>query len=566
MRVGPDRLVLAIALVILVGGPALATVLRATHLGPARNCPWESPEEPPIDPDRGSAMVDPGAAISTPMGPAWGTIRLVAGSTALALPLGVVLAFLLFRTDIWGRKALLALVLLVLFVPTPLHATAWLGSFGNQGRSQALGSSPILVGLPGAAFVHAMASLPWVVLLVGVGLRTVEPELEESALMDLPAWRVALQMTLRRALGAIAAAALAVAVLTAGDMTVTDLLQVRTYAEECYLQIQVNGFSAAAGVAVAPTLVLGVLILGAARALLRSDPSRLASADIRPKLWRLGAWRMPLGLLAWATLGNILALPIYGLVWRAGRVGRAMGRSHWSVGGLLATLHESAADVLPPLIKSALWAAIAATLTLVIAWPLAWLSRKPGVWRWVAAVVVALLLACPGPVAGMSLVLAYNAAPPCLDQSLLPWMSFLGRIFVYDRPVIVVLAYVLRTLPYAVLILWPATRGVADAHVESAEIDGYNARGVARRVGLPLTLGAALAAWGASFVLSVGELPAANLVEPPSHTMFVSKLIWSLLHTGVESHLAGVGLVLLLAIGGVGVLVGWGLAKVYRID
>ena len=45
-----------------------------------------------------------------------------------------------------------------------------------------------------------------------------------------------LRVTLRRALGAIAAAALAVAVLTAGDMTVTDLLQVRTYAEEAYLQ------------------------------------------------------------------------------------------------------------------------------------------------------------------------------------------------------------------------------------------------------------------------------------------------------------------------------------------
>ena len=44
------------------------------------------------------------------------------------------------------------------------------------------------------------------------------------------------RVTLRRAVGAIAAAALAVAVLTAGDMTVTDLLQVRTYAEEAYVQ------------------------------------------------------------------------------------------------------------------------------------------------------------------------------------------------------------------------------------------------------------------------------------------------------------------------------------------
>ena len=45
-------------------------------------------------------------------------------------------------------------------------------------------------------------------------------------------------VTLRRALGAIAAAALAVAVLTAGDMTVTDLLVIRTYAEESYCNIR----------------------------------------------------------------------------------------------------------------------------------------------------------------------------------------------------------------------------------------------------------------------------------------------------------------------------------------
>ncbi len=133
---------------------------------------------------------------------------------------------------------LLAVIGLSAFVPLPLHATAWLGALGNAGRAQAFGVRPILVGLVGAAVVHALAALPWVVLIVGVGLCAVEPELEESALLDYGPVGVLLRVTLRRALGAIAAAALAVAVLTAGDMTVTDLLQIRTYAEEAYLAIQ----------------------------------------------------------------------------------------------------------------------------------------------------------------------------------------------------------------------------------------------------------------------------------------------------------------------------------------
>ena len=154
----------------------------------------------------------------------------------LVLPPGILLALLLFRTDTWGRGLLLGVLGISAFVPLPLHATAWLGAFGNAGRMQAFGVQPLLVGRTGAAIIHALAALPWVVFLVGVGLRTVEPELEESAELEMPPSRVWFQVTLRRSLGAIAAAAVAVAVLTAGDMTVTDLLRVRTYAEEAYVQ------------------------------------------------------------------------------------------------------------------------------------------------------------------------------------------------------------------------------------------------------------------------------------------------------------------------------------------
>ena len=187
-----------------------------------------------MDPAGTSAMLRETRGLARPARLALETIGLVLATEAIALPLGVLLAILLFRTDLWGRRVMLALIALAAFVPLPLHATAWLGALGNAGRMQAIGVRPILVGRFGAAVVHALAALPWVVLLAGVGLCAVEPELEESARLDFGPWRVLTRVTLRRAVGAIAAAALAVAVLTAGDMTVTDLLQVRTYAEEAY--------------------------------------------------------------------------------------------------------------------------------------------------------------------------------------------------------------------------------------------------------------------------------------------------------------------------------------------
>jgi iron(III) transport system permease protein len=168
-------------------------------------------------------------------------------------------------------------------------------------------------------------------------------------------------------------------------------------------------------------------------------------------------------------------------------------------------------------------------------------------------------LAAPGPVAGMALVLAYNAAPPGLGASLLAALLFHLRTFVYDTPAILVLAYVLRTLPYALLVLWPALRALPPAYLEAAALDGHGPWGQIRRVAIPLTLPVAAAAWGVSFVLALGELPTANLVYPPGTTP-LSVVVWSLLHTGVESHLAGVGLILMATIASAGLAVACALA------
>ncbi len=206
---------LAVALTAVIGWPIVATVLEAFKPSEAAATGLLSPLPPGVST----------GGIRRPIGLAVESIRLVVVTEALALPFGLTLAFLLFRTDVFGRRGLIGLLAMAAFVPLPLHATAWLGAFGNAGRAQALGAGPILVGWPGAAFVHAAFAMPWIVLLAGVGFRTVEPELEDAALLDLPGWKVALTVTLRRGIGAIVASALAVAVLTAGDMTVTDLLQ-----------------------------------------------------------------------------------------------------------------------------------------------------------------------------------------------------------------------------------------------------------------------------------------------------------------------------------------------------
>ncbi|CAN5748578.1 N/A [soil metagenome] len=527
------------ALAAVLGWPVLATLLEAFRGGAGATI--------------GGGLIDPSAFASDARrasGPAFETVRLVLATEAIALPVGITLAIFLFRTDIWGRRFLLTLLALAVFIPMPLHAAGWLGGFGNAGRSQAIGAEPILYGWTGAAFVHAMASIPWVVLLTGVGLRKVEPELEESAWLDLPAWKVLIVLSLRRSIGAIAGSALVVAVLTAGDMTVTDLLQVRTYAEEVYVQF---GMGRSPGrvalVALPPTLVLGLLVVIAFGMLLRIEPSQLPSANDRPKTWRLGRLRVGLGLATALPVGLMMGLPIFALLWRAGRVGgrAALGqRPEWSPGGLWQTLQRAAREVAEPLRETALWAAIGASIAVGLAWSLAWACRQPGLWRWLLAASVALMLAAPGPVAGMALVLAYRDVAP-----------------IYDTPMILVLGFLLKSMPFTILVLWPAIRGVPGPMLESAAVDGYGPSGQVFRVAVPLTRSAIVAAWGVAFVLSMGELPITNLIVPPG-VPIVSILVWGLLHTGVESHLAGVGLVLLGAYLLAGLLAAWALGRAFR--
>ncbi|WP_165250774.1 ABC transporter permease [Paludisphaera soli] len=521
----PARVLVVAGLTILVFWPAAATILEAAR-------PTTS-----LDAGGSGSALDLGATVAVatedgglarPARLALETLLVVAGTEALALPAGVLLAFLLFRTDVWGRRPLLAAMGLALFVPLPLHATTWLGAFGDAGRMQAFGLRPFLVGRLGVIVVTAMAALSWVVLLSGVGLRLVERELEESALLDMPAIRVWWNVSLRRAATPIAAAALAVAVLAAGDMTVTDLLQVRTYAEESYIQFTLGrGAGRAAAVAIPPMLLLGLGIALVGRSLSRTAPAQLATAFQRAKVWELGSWRIPAGLVLMLVVGNAVALPLFSLAWRAGRVGgrATLGEApSWSISGFLGTLAFAAEECREPVATSATLAAAGATLAVVVAWGLSWLSRSSRAWRGLALIVVSLMLAAPGPVVGMALLLAYRS----IDA-------------IYDTPTIVAFAMAARALPYALLILGPALRSLPGEAFEAAAVDGWSPTARVFHVAIPLSRRATLAAWASAFVLGLGELPATNLLTPPGVST-ISLLIWSLLHTGVESHLAGVAL------------------------
>ena len=270
----------------------------------------------------------------------------------------------------------------MIFVPLYLQAGAWQAGFGDQGwYTLSTNSSTLLAGWRGAIWIHGMAALPWVVGIVGIGFKLVEPELEEQALLDGSARQVFFRVSLPAALPAVGVAALWVAVITAGEMTVTDLLSIRTYAEEVYTQAAATASELdAAGTSVMlGVVVTALLVIGGWAACFGLSPSRRPLSLPRHWIFRLGRRRFLYFLAAGFLFLLMVGVPLGSLVYKAGVVvaqtdaGRVRS---FSTAKCLEIICLAPENFRRELGWSLLIGVLSATAAVLTAIPLAWMARK----------------------------------------------------------------------------------------------------------------------------------------------------------------------------------------------
>src|SRR5262249_46108141 len=120
------------------------------------------------------------------------TLAFALGSTAVALVIGSVLAYLIARTDVPGKPLMFAASLVPLIIPGILHTIAWVFildpqiGVANKWVIEPLdGGHPFqLYSIPGMIVVEGLHLAPLVFLLMVAALRGMDPALEESALMS----------------------------------------------------------------------------------------------------------------------------------------------------------------------------------------------------------------------------------------------------------------------------------------------------------------------------------------------------------------------------------------------
>jgi iron(III) transport system permease protein len=501
------------------------------------------------------------------LGLARNTALLTAGVLALALPAGVAGAVLLYRTDLPFRRTLRFLTILSLFIPLPLFTSGWQAVLGSEGwlplawwnppRPGAASATapggvwaPWGQGVGSAIWIDSLYCLPWVILLVGQGLTWVERELEEDALTAAGPWRVLFGVTLWRARAAIAAAALWAALLTAGEITVTDVMQVRTFGEEVYTQFVAPEGGAASeawgdmvgrGVAVAAPAALGIALVAVVMAARweRRLPARAAVLG-PPLLYRLGRARWPLFALAAAAAVFFVAVPVGSLVWRLGLHGTPRA---WSAptarAGLADALRMEGGLILTSLLTAATAGVISAALALATCW-----AALDAPWlRYGALALMALVWAMPGPVVGLGLknvilgLLQATGWPHALAGPLWYGPSFIPLLWVD----------IIRFFPCAAAVLWPVVRLTPRQLRDAARVDGAGPLGEFVRVAVPLHARAALRAAAAVAVLSLAELSAGKLVSTPGFDSF-AEMVFAQMHYGVRPELAASCLILLAAV------------------
>lgn len=466
------------------------------------------------------------------------TGTLVLASWAVALPLSILLALAVSKMDLPTSGALRILLVATLFVPLYVWAGAWQAGLTRGGWASdwapAWLGDPGFAGWPATIWIHGMAGLPWAALLTAAALATIERPLEEQSLVDAPPWKVLGRVSLRRASSGIAAGALWIAATAATEIVATDLFQVRTFAEEAFVEASIGSLVDERRLA-ATDFALGwaALVLATWLGLSAVAPGLPAAADASLETcwrWRPRRARWLLGWMVLLLALVLFAAPLASLFWKAGL--------QWQDGDQAFSARKATMLILrSPWIFRREWqwtllsSGLAATAVTCLALSGGWLAtRRPG-YHGPLIGVVALLGAAPGPLLGVATIRLLNQPADSAGY----WLTQL-----YDRTLLgPVLVQTLRALPLALLYLWAQMTTVPPSLIDAARSEGAGWWTQLWRIAAPLRWRAIAACWFAALFMAAGETSGVLLVSPPGATL-LSVRIFGLLHYGADDQVAAV--------------------------
>jgi iron(III) transport system permease protein len=483
------------------------------------------------------------------------TLAFALGSTAVALLIGSVLAYLIARTDVPGKPLMFAASLVPLIIPGILHTIAWVFildpqiGVANKWVIEPLdGGHPFqLYSIPGMIVVEGLHLAPLVFLLMVAALRGMDPALEESAVMSgasLPT--VFRRITLPLVRPALYAGALIMFVRGLESFEVPALLGLRNhiwvYTSRIWQALNdvIPDYGQAGAYALTLLAMTSVAIFFQSRLSKRSRAFQtITGKGFRPRPMQLGRWRWPATALIVAYFLVAVILPLLVLLYASTQAFYSPP-SHYTLSHM--SLSNYPAEWRDPLIRHAVLNSLylgvgSATAVMLLTAVASWLVVRTRLRGRTAVDHLAFLpIAIPGLVLGTALLFVYLRTG---------WLPIYGTLW------ILFIAYLTRYMPYGMRYSSTSLYQIGRELEESAQMSGAGWWHTFRRVVLPLIAPGLVAGWIYILVVSFRELGASVLLYSPGKEV-LSIVIWEQWRDGLLTQVAALGVML---IGGLIVLV-----------
>ena len=433
--------------------------------------------------------------------------------TAIAFPL----AWLVGRTDLYGKKFFRSLFILTYMVPPYVGAMAWLrlmnpnvGTINQWLRvifrlSDAPGPLNAYT-LPGMIWVLTTFYYPYAFITISRAMEKMDPSLEEaSRISGASPVKTLLTVTLPMMTPSLIAGALLVFISAASCYGIPSIIgipgnvnTVTTRIVEYVGQGQ-TGMNDATGLAVF-LMVVALLILFVSDVLLaRRQYITVSGKSVRPAIVELRSWRIPMTILVSLFAVIMVVLPFVTILTTSFKVD--IGKSVFDASNFTTTNWTSVfarAETIGCLKNSLIFAAVSATVGLVIACVMSYLLQRTRVrGRSIPNFLITLGSGTPSVVIALGLI-----------------MTMRGNfgINIYNTAYILIAAYLVKYLMMGMRTVVSAMSQIHVSLEECSQVSGASWLTTMRRITGPLIFPSIAAGWFLIFIPSFYELSMTTLL------------------------------------------------------
>lgn len=451
----------------------------------------------------------------------WGALTNTLIAATMTMIFGTLLAFplawLVGRTNLYGKKFFRSLFVLTYMVPPYVGAMAWLRLLNkNVGTINIVLRSlfnletnigPLnIYSLGGLIWVLTTFYYPYAFITISRAMEKMDPSLEEaSRIAGASPIKTVFRITLPMMTPSLIAGALLVFVCAASCYGIPSIIgapgKVHTVTTRIieYMGLGTDGINDATGLAVFLMVIAVIILYISDFVIARKQYVTVSGKSTRPNMVDLGKWRAPLTALVSLFACVVIVLPFATILETSFK--KNLGKGIWEAGNFTTTHWTkifSRADILQSLWNSILFGIITATVGIVIACAMAYLLQRTRVrGRKIPDFLITLGSGTPSVVIALGLI-----------------MTMTGKfgINIYNTAAIMIIAYLIKYLMMGMRTVVSAMSQIHVSLEESSQISGASWLGTMRRITVPLIFPSIAAGWFLIFIPSFYELSMSALL------------------------------------------------------